>query len=82
MRMAPEDEAAAISGFARNAVSPFAVATPLPVVVSHRIAALEPPRVVVLGAGEPDLKVVLSARELLAALADVPSLHVVDCTRD
>ena len=54
------------------------MATRLPIVVSHRIAALSPD-VFWLGAGETDLKVGLRAPEFAAAYADAP-VFVVDCT--
>ena len=42
MRLCPEDVSDALSGFGHNGVSPVGLATPLPIVLSHRIARLEP----------------------------------------
>lgn len=44
-----------LTGFQHNAVSPIGLATDLPIIMSDRVAALQPP-VFWLGGGEPDLK--------------------------
>ncbi len=54
-RLAPEDISDELSGFAHNGVSPVGLATRLPIIMSDRIAALQP-GVFWLGGGEPDLK--------------------------
>lgn len=46
-----------LTGFRHNAVSPIGLATKLPVIMSDRVAALQPP-VFWLGGGEADLKCV------------------------
>lgn len=56
MRLAPEDVNDALSGYSHNAVSPIGMAVRLPMVISHKIAELEP-NSFFLGAGEVDLKV-------------------------
>lgn len=54
-RLVPEEVSDQLSGFAHNAVSPVGLATPIPIIMSDRVAALQP-RVFWLGGGEPDLK--------------------------
>lgn len=44
-----------LTGFRHNAVSPIGLATALPIIMSDRVAALQPP-VFWLGGGEADLK--------------------------
>jgi hypothetical protein len=41
-RLAPEDISDSLSGFRHNAVTPVGMATPLPIIVSHKIAMLQP----------------------------------------
>ena len=76
MRLCPEDVSATLTGYVNNAVSPIGLATSLPIIMSHRIAALAPDDQFWLGAGEVDLKVGLSAADFVKAYAP----HVVDCT--
>lgn len=75
MRLAPEDVSDALSGFEHNAVSPIAIKTRLPIVLSHQIAALQPD-LFWLGAGEVDLKVGVRAAEFIARYEPM----IVDCT--
>ena len=42
LRLAPEDVSDSLSGFTHNAVTPVGMATPLPIIMSHRIAELKP----------------------------------------
>jgi hypothetical protein len=42
MRLAPGDVSDTLSGFVHNAVTPIGMATPLPIILSHRIPALQP----------------------------------------
>lgn len=75
MRLCPEDVSGRLTGFEHNGVSPIGVRTELPIIMSDRIAALQPD-LFWLGAGEVDLKVGMSA-------ADFVKTHkpnVVDCT--
>jgi len=76
-RLAPEEVSDAITGFSHNAVTPIATRTRIPVLLSHRIAALEPD-FFWLGAGEVDLKVGFSAREFAGAYGAL----TLDCTYD
>jgi prolyl-tRNA editing enzyme YbaK/EbsC (Cys-tRNA(Pro) deacylase) len=77
MRLAPEEVSDALTGFEHNGVSPIGTKTRLPIIFSHRIAALDPD-VFWLGAGEVDLKLGMSAAVFISAYAP----HVVDCTYD
>lgn len=42
MRLCPEDISDSLSGFGHNGVSPVGLATPLPIILSHRITQLQP----------------------------------------
>lgn len=75
MRLCPEAVSDELTGFEHNAVSPIGIRTQLPILMSHRIAALQPD-FFWLGGGEVDLKVGLSARDFMAAY----NPQVVDCT--
>lgn len=77
MRLCPEDVSNELTGFEHNGVSPIAIKTRLPIIMSHKIAALQPD-VFWLGAGEVDLKVGMSAADFVRAYEP----HVVDCTYD
>lgn len=66
-----------LTGFRHNAVSPVGLATPLPIILSDRVAALQPP-VFWLGGGEADLKVCLPVERFVEAYGAT----VVDCTDD
>lgn len=76
-RLVPEELSDQLTGFRHNAVSPIALATPLPIIMSDRIAALQPP-VFWLGGGEADLKVCLPVERFVEAYGAT----VVDCTDD
>ena len=67
----------AITGYDHNAVTPIATKEKIPLIISHRIAELEPD-FFWLGAGEVLLKVGFSA----ARFTDVYGAHVVNCTYD
>lgn len=41
-RLAPEDVSDSLSGFTHNAVTPVGMSTHLPIIMSHKIAALQP----------------------------------------
>ena len=57
LRLASAEDSEKLTGYRTGGVTPFALATPeLPIVLSHRIAALRPPLFWV-GAGDVDLKV-------------------------
>ena len=58
-------------------MSPIALATPLPIILSHRIAEL-PENTMWLGAGEPDLKLGIPVDRFIQAYAPL----VVNCTDD
>ncbi|KAL4421214.1 hypothetical protein ABPG77_010089 [Micractinium sp. CCAP 211/92] len=75
MRLAPQEVSDELTGFEHNGVSPIAVRTRMPIILSHRIAELQPD-VFFLGAGEVDLKVGFSAADFIKAYKPM----VVDCT--
>eukprot|EP00775_Hariotina_reticulata_P009630 gene9630-9790_t len=77
MRLCPEDVSDQLSGYEHNAVTPIGMKTPLPVILSHQIAKLQPD-VFFIGAGEVDLKVGLRAAEFINLYKPM----VVDCTYD
>lgn len=77
MRLCPEDVSNELTGFEHNGVSPIAIRTKLPIILSHKIAALQPD-VFWLGAGEVDLKVGMPAADFIEAYEP----HVLDCTYD
>ena len=64
LRMVDGDVSARLSGFEHNAVSPLGMATPLPVVLSARIAKV-PGGQLWLGGGEPDLKLRVDGEEFI-----------------
>lgn len=75
MRLVPEVTNNLLTGFEHNAVSPVGCAIRMPIIVSHRIAELQPD-VFWLGGGELDLKLGLSWKEFHA----VYQPYVADCT--
>ncbi len=77
MRLVSEETSAAITGYTHNAVTPVATTERIPILLSHRIAGLQPD-FFWLGAGEVDLKVGFSARDFVEAYG----AHTVDCTVD
>ncbi|WIA13609.1 hypothetical protein OEZ85_007174 [Tetradesmus obliquus] len=77
MRLCPEDVSDELSGYEHNAVSPIGIKAPLPVILSHRIAQLQPD-FFFIGAGEVDLKVGLPAAEFIEKYTPM----VLDCTYD
>ncbi|GAX80352.1 hypothetical protein CEUSTIGMA_g7791.t1 [Chlamydomonas eustigma] len=77
MRLAPSDVSDTLSGFVHNAVTPIGMATPLPIILSHRIPALQPD-FFFLGGGEVDLKLGLLASQFIKAYAPM----IADCTYD
>lgn len=78
MRLAKPEDALRLTGYAHGAVAPFATATAIPTLVSHRIASL-PGGVAFLGGGEYDLKMGVSADDLLKGAFEAAT---VDCTYD
>ncbi|KAK9785348.1 hypothetical protein WJX73_010804 [Symbiochloris irregularis] len=77
MRLAAEDEVQQLTGYGHNAVTPIGMATPLPVLLSHRIANLQPD-FFWMGGGEVDLKVGMRVSEFVAKYRPI----VMDCTHD
>ncbi|GMH41815.1 hypothetical protein BSKO_09725 [Bryopsis sp. KO-2023] len=77
MRLAPQEISDELSGFEHNAVSPFGCKTEMPIILSHKVAALSP-GVFFLGAGEVDLKVCVRLDEFIEKYDP----FVVDCTYD
>ncbi|GLC41642.1 hypothetical protein PLESTB_000693600 [Pleodorina starrii] len=77
MRLAPEEVNDALTGYSHNAVSPIGMRERLPMLLSHRIARLQPGEFW-LGAGEVDLKVGMNVDEFIAAYQP----FVIDCTYD
>ena len=75
MRLVPEEINDELTGFAHNAVAPVGCATKMPMIVSHKIAQLNP-EIFWLGGGEVDLKLGLSWAEFAAVYRP----YVVDCT--
>jgi len=75
MRLAPEDVSDELSGYSHNAVTPLGIKTPLPIILSHRIAELQP-SFFFLGAGEVDLKVGMPSEEFIQQYKP----FVADCT--
>jgi len=80
MRLCAEDVSSQLTGFERNAVSPVGCKTALPIIISHRIAALgdddQESDLFWLGAGEVDLKIGMHVKDFIASF----SPFVVDCT--
>lgn len=75
MRLAPEQEANALTGFVYNAVTPVGMLTPIPIILSNRIAELEP-RFFWMGGGEVDLKLGMSVDDFVRCYSPL----VTDCT--
>lgn len=76
MRLAPEAASDELTGFEHNGVSPIGIKTRIPIIMSHKIAELQPDTFF-LGAGEVDLKVGMSAADFVAAYQP---MGIVDCT--
>jgi len=66
-RLAPEEVSDSLTGYRHNGVSPLGMASSLPIVVSHHIAALKDSQhdFIWLGGGEPDLKWKISVSEFM-----------------
>ncbi|GIM03695.1 hypothetical protein Vretimale_8363 [Volvox reticuliferus] len=77
MRLAAEEVNDALTGFSHNAVTPICMRERLPILMSHRIAKLQPGEFW-LGAGEVDVKVGLNVDEFITAYQP----FVLDCTYD
>uniref|UniRef100_A0A0G4GQT2 YbaK/aminoacyl-tRNA synthetase-associated domain-containing protein n=1 Tax=Chromera velia CCMP2878 TaxID=1169474 RepID=A0A0G4GQT2_9ALVE len=65
---AKEEMSAELTGFKYNAVTPFLMRTPIPVLLSHHITRLDPP-VIWLGGGEVDLKLGISLDDFVGELS-------------
>ena len=63
MHMARNEVAAELTGFLFNGMTPFSSKTKIPVVLCKEVAAMD---YIYLGAGEPDLKLGVSTKELAA----------------
>eukprot|EP00898_Chlorokybus_atmophyticus_P000079 jgi/Chlat1/1071/Chrsp110S08635 len=77
MRLAPEEMSAELTGFEHNAVTPIGTKTPIPVMLSDRIARLQPASFW-MGAGVVDLKMRVDVAEFVKAYRP----FVIDCTYD
>ncbi|KDD74823.1 hypothetical protein H632_c1052p1, partial [Helicosporidium sp. ATCC 50920] len=77
LRLAPEEASARLTGFGHNAVSPAGLACAIPVILSHRVAQLQPAHFW-MGGGEEDLKLALPVSEFVSAFRPA----VVDVTYD
>ncbi|KAG2490808.1 hypothetical protein HYH03_010730 [Edaphochlamys debaryana] len=77
MRLCAEEVNDRLTGYSHNAVSPLGMAESLPIVLSHRIAQLQPAEFW-MGAGEVDLKVGMDVQEFI----DAYKPFVLDCTYD
>lgn len=75
MRLCPSDISDDLSGYEHNAVTPIAIKTQLPIIISHEILKLQPD-FLFLGAGEVDLKVGFPVKEFV----DKYQPMIVDCT--
>jgi prolyl-tRNA editing enzyme YbaK/EbsC (Cys-tRNA(Pro) deacylase) len=64
-RLAPEAVNYSLTGFLHNAVSPFGLRKPLPIVLCQRCADLN---YIYLGGGEPDLKLGIAIEDLIRGL--------------
>ena len=67
VRLAPSDDSLRLTGYEHGAVTPFAMLTQLPVILSHHVAALQPP-VLYLGGGTVDVKLSMSMTDFCAAV--------------
>jgi hypothetical protein len=77
LRLVPPHESDALTGFTHNAVSPLGMATPMPVVLSRRVAEMGAGGgTVALGAGGIDYKIVLPVDELVRGLGQAPGVGV------
>jgi len=63
-QLAPESVSDELTGFIHNAVTPFGMKTPIPVVVCQRVLDCRPP-FIFLGGGEVDMKLGLATVDLL-----------------
>lgn len=74
LSLAPQDEAERATGFKRGTITPFGLATPMPVVVDESMRGER----ISLGAGEPGVNLVLAADDLIghvgAIVADISKL--------
>ncbi len=66
-QLAPESVSDKLTGFIHNGVSPFGMASPLPVIICQRCIEVSPPRVW-MGGGHPDVKVCVGATDLVRSL--------------
>jgi prolyl-tRNA editing enzyme YbaK/EbsC (Cys-tRNA(Pro) deacylase) len=73
MRLAPEQKALEYTGFGNNSVSPFGMLQNIPIIVTKKIAELNPP-LLYLGMGHVDWKLSVPVERLL----DNPNAHVMD----
>ncbi|KAL2634663.1 hypothetical protein R1flu_006142 [Riccia fluitans] len=67
MRLAPEAESNALTGFEHNAVTPFGMLTNIPVILSDAIVRLQP-EYFWLGGGEVDLKLGIRTQDFIRIL--------------
>ncbi|KAJ3044327.1 hypothetical protein HDV00_002647 [Rhizophlyctis rosea] len=66
MRVAPEEKSFELSGYENNAVSPFGMNAPLPIIITENIAKLQPP-IFFVGAGHVDWKVAVPLADFIKA---------------
>lgn len=63
-QLCPHATSEELSGYKFNAVAPLGLATPIPIILSHKISQLEP-RMFWMGGGHPDLKLGLGVGEFV-----------------
>ena len=73
MRIAHEDEAVRLTGYGNNAVSPFGMTEKVPIIVTEKIAKLNPP-FLFLGCGHVDWKICAP----VASLVDNLNATIID----
>ena len=76
VRLALPEDSLRLTGYPHGAVTPFALQQKLPVFLSHKIAALQPP-IMYLGGGSVTVKLALGVDDFIEALrpciADITS---------
>ena len=77
VRLAEPADSERLTGYKTGGVSPVGVATPLPIILSHSIARLQP-GLFWVGAGDVDLKLGVRTADFVRAYAPA----VVDVTED
>lgn len=64
-QLAPNEVSEQLTGFGHNAICPFGLSTPIPIILCRRCTQVVSPALLVLGGGEVDMKLIIPLSDIL-----------------